>query len=188
MYYAKVHSMSRPCIFFDRDGVVNVAPSPEEYYVLSPDRLFIDPAWLEALAIVNERGYAAVIVTNQKCVHKGLISQAELDEIHQVIRDAVSEHGLELLDIFSATRGDDDPDAKPNPGMFFKAASEHDLDLARSWMIGDSARDIESGERAGLAETLLVGEELSMEDVCQILRKRLPAEIDSRHGMVGEDG
>jgi len=182
------HFMSRPCIFFDRDGVVNVAPSPEEYYVLSPDRLFIQAAWLEALAIVNEWGYAAVIVTNQKCVHKGLITHAELDEIHQVIWDAVSERGLKLLDIYSATRGDDDPDAKPNPGMFFKAASEHDLDLGRSWMIGDSPRDVESGERAGLADTLLVGQEVSMEDVCGILRKRLPGEIDSRDGVDDENG
>jgi histidinol phosphatase-like enzyme len=72
--------------------------------------------------------------------------------------------------------------------MFFKAASEHDLDLGRSWMIGDSARDVESGERAGLADTLLVGQEVSLEDVCRILRKRLRCEINSRDGVGDENG
>ncbi|MFT5121812.1 MAG: D-glycero-D-manno-heptose 1,7-bisphosphate phosphatase [Verrucomicrobiales bacterium] len=165
--------MSRPCIFFDRDGVVNLAPSADEYYVLSPERLFIQPAWLDALAIANQKGYAAVIVTNQKCVHKDLLTDAELEGIHQVVWEAVHTRGLVLDGIYSATRGDEDPDAKPKPGMLLKAAAEHDLDLQRSWMIGDSERDIEAGRRAGVAETVLIGLDFTLEALCERLAEKL---------------
>ena len=125
--------------------------------MLSPDRLFVEPGWLRALEVVNRRGWAAVIVTNQKCVHKGLISEEQLDAIHQKIWDVVDVERLDLMAIYAAIKGDEDVDAKPNPGMLIKAAADYDLDLSRSWMIGDSQRDMEAGSRAGCAELVYVG-------------------------------
>ena len=107
---------------------------------------------VEGLEVVNRRGWAAIIVTNQKCVHKGLISEEQLDAIHQKIWDVVDVERLELRAIYAAIKGDEDIDAKPNPGMLIKAAADYDLDLSRSWMIGDSQRDMEAGSRAGCAE------------------------------------
>ena len=147
----------KPCVFFDRDGIVNVAPSPEEYYVLSVDRFFLIPAFIDALRIVRARGYAAVIVTNQKSVYRGLITMEGLDEIHQHLREALEKAGLSLDDIYVSPHGDDDhPERKPNPGMLLRAANEHQLDLSRSWMIGDSERDVIAGRRAGCPVNILV--------------------------------
>lgn len=174
----------QPCVFFDRDGIVNVAPPPEEYYVLSIDRLFVIPEFLEALGVAEERGYASVIVTNQKCVEKGLITQAGLDAIHAHLQQVATKAGRKLRAIYACPHGGDHPDRKPNPGMLLRAAHDHHLDLARSWMIGDHARDMQAGRAARCAKTVLVGGHgdcptadvclAGMADLPQFLRRELP--------------
>lgn len=91
----------KPCVFFDRDGIVNVAPPPDEYYVLSVARFFLIPEFLEALKIAAARGYASVIVTNQKCVAKGLLTTEGLDAIHAHLRQRVSAAGQTLHAIYA---------------------------------------------------------------------------------------
>lgn len=138
----------RPCVFFDRDGIVNVSPGPG--YVERPEDFHLVPAWLKALRVVNQRGYAAIIMTNQRGVGRGLMTEATLLEIHALIHQAVATHGLRLDDIYYCTATDNaHPDRKPNPGMLLRAADEHKLDLARSWMIGDNESDVTAGHRAG---------------------------------------
>jgi len=149
--------MAKPCVFFDRDGIVNVAPPPEEYYVLKPERFFIYPAFIESVRVARERGYAAVIVTNQRCLERGLLTESELDRIHDRLRAALEEASLELDGIYVAAYGGDHPDRKPKPGLLLRAAEDLDLDLSRSWMIGDSERDVEAGIAAGCRVTLRVG-------------------------------
>lgn len=146
----------QPCVFFDRDGIANVDPPPHEYYVLGVDRLFIIPEFIESLRVVASRGYAAVIVTNQKCVAKGMLTPEGLDAIHAHLRRAVANAGTALLDIYACPFGDGHPDRKPQPGMLLRAAHDHGLDLARSWMIGDMERDMLAGRAAGCATTVLV--------------------------------
>lgn len=140
----------KPCVFFDRDGIVNTTPPPEMYYVLRPEDFHVEPGFLEALRVVNERGYASVVVTNQKCVARGLITMEGLNVIHDVLRSAVADVGLLLTDILVCPHGDDMCDCrKPKPGMLLEAAERHQLDLAASWMVGDSERDITAGRAAG---------------------------------------
>lgn len=168
--------MGRKCVFFDRDGVANVAPPPEEYYVLSPERLFIQPAFLEALGVVEEKGWVAVLVTNQKSVHRGLITMEGVDAVHDHLRAVVHEHGRQLLDIYTCPHGDGHPDRKPNPGMLLRAAADHDLDLSSAWMVGDSERDIQAGQAAGCAVNVLVvpGDEPTAAEVHLQSMKELP--------------
>ncbi len=147
--------MLRPAVFFDRDGIVNQSPGPG--YVERWEDFHVIPAFIEALRVVRARGYEAVIVTNQRGVALRRLSQATLDDIHCRLREFVASQGLSLLDILACTADDDaDPRRKPNPGMLLEAAAKHGLDLSRSWMIGDSERDIEAGRRAGCAVTVLV--------------------------------
>lgn len=145
-------------MFFDRDGIANVAPQDTEYYVLSPERLFIEDAFLDALRVVEQKGFVSVIVTNQKCVHRGLITMQGLDAIHDKLRRAVTGAGLALLDIYVSPHGGEHPDRKPAPGMLLRAAKDHSIDLGRSWMIGDSERDIQAGKAAGCAWTVFVND------------------------------
>lgn len=147
--------MSNPCIFFDRDGIVNEPPDPERY-VLGVDRFHVLPAFLEALRVVNRRGYAAVIVTNQQGVSRGVLAEETLQAIHDRLRAILSDEGLTLLDLYTCPHGGGHPDRKPNPGMLLRAAAEHDLDLSRSWMIGDRESDILAGHAAGCLGTLRV--------------------------------
>lgn len=141
--------MGRPCIFLDRDGIVNVPPDPARY-VTRLEEFRILPGFLETLRVVSGKGYAAVIVTNQRGVATGYMTQEELNRIHDALRSVLVAQGLEVLDILTCTADNDGhPWRKPNPGMLLEAARRHGLDLARSWMVGDSESDVEAGRRAG---------------------------------------
>lgn len=147
----------KPCIFYDRDGIVNVPPEDDVRYVLSADAFRIIPAFIDCLRITRERGYEAVIITNQKCVGRGLLDWAGLNAIHDKLRKELAGHGLSLLDIYVSPHLEDDhPERKPNPGMILKAAEEHHLDLSRSWMVGDNEKDITAGRAAGCSKTVRV--------------------------------
>ncbi|MFT5473673.1 MAG: D-glycero-D-manno-heptose 1,7-bisphosphate phosphatase [Kiritimatiellia bacterium] len=149
-------NQAQRCVFFDRDGIVNEAPSDEEYYVLTPDRLLIIPEFFECLKIVAKCGYVSVIVTNQKCVHLEKLSMDGLETVHAKLRTAIDAAGAELLAIYSAVHGDGHPDSKPAPGMFLSAAQDHNIALEQSWMIGDSPRDMDASHAAGCTRNILV--------------------------------
>ncbi len=138
----------RPAVFFDRDGIVNRSPGPgyverwEDFHLLS--------GFVRALRLCRARGYAAFIATNQRGVGLGLVPRPVLDGIHANLRRALAREGLTLDAILVCTAVDDaDPERKPNPGLLLRAAREHGLDLAGSWMIGDSERDVAAGQAAG---------------------------------------
>ncbi|MCO5061007.1 MAG: HAD-IIIA family hydrolase [Kiritimatiellae bacterium] len=146
-----------PCVFFDRDGIVNHPPDDAQRYVLHEDDLRILPGFVASLRLVLSRGYKAVIVTNQAGVSRGRMTQDDLDRIHAKLQRHLAAEKLALNDIYECTSFDDaHPNRKPNPGMLLDAAREHALDLARSWMIGDSEKDIQAGRRAGVAKTVRV--------------------------------
>ncbi len=146
-----------PCVFFDRDGIVNHPPDDVRRYVLHEDEFELLPGFVESLRIVIERGYKAVIVTNQAGVSRGRMTQADLDRIHEKLRRLLRERGLALHDILVCTSFDDaHPNRKPNPGMLLEAAALHRLDLSRSWMIGDNEKDVTAGVRAGVHKTVKV--------------------------------
>lgn len=149
--------MGTPCIFFDRDGIVNTSPGPG--YVEQVADFHLIPAFLDALRIALDRGYEAVIVTNQRGVGRGLMTKETLEAIHAVLRKAITDQGLHLRDIYYCTANDDaHPNRKPNPGMFLDAAEDHQLDLAHSWIVGDSESDITAGRKAGCGHTVLVND------------------------------
>jgi D-glycero-D-manno-heptose 1,7-bisphosphate phosphatase len=173
----------RPAVFFDRDGVVN--ESPGGGYVTRWEDLHLLPGFVAALRVVAARGYGAVVVTNQKAVHKGLLTAATVESIHANLRRLLRErHGLDVLDILYCPHGDGECDCrKPQPGMLLRAAERHGLDLRASWMVGDQWRDVEAGRRAG-CRTILVGAEPcepapdsragSVDELAALLERLLP--------------
>lgn len=142
------------CVFFDRDGIVNVSPGPG--YVERVEDFHILPAFVDALRVTCAHGYEAVIITNQRGVGLGRMTLDTLNAIHATLCDALKNEGLALLDILYCTADDNaHPNRKPNPGMLLDAAEKHGLDLQRSWMIGDNEKDVQAGQRAG-CRTVLV--------------------------------
>lgn len=144
-----------PCVFFDRDGVVNQSPGPG--YVNHLDDFHILPGFADCVRAAAEKGLPAVVVTNQRGVSRGLTPPDHLEAMHQRLRAELAREGLALLDILVCTADDPaHPDRKPNPGMLLAAAERHHLDLSRSWMIGDRESDVQTGRNAGVAVTVLV--------------------------------
>ena len=148
-------SALRPCVFFDRDGVVNRSPGPG--YVNHLDDFHILPGFADCVRAATAKGIPAVVVTNQRGISRGLTPPAQLEAMHAKLRAELAAEGLELLDVLVCTSADDaHPDRKPNPGMLRAAAKRHHLDLSKSWMIGDRESDVKTGQNAGVAVTVLV--------------------------------
>lgn len=145
----------RPCVFFDRDGVVNRSPGPG--YVNHLDDFHVLPGFADCVRAAAAKGYPAVVVTNQRGIARGLTPPGQLAAMHDRLRAELAATGLDLLDILVCTADDDaHPDRKPNPGMLRTAAERHGLDLAKSWMVGDRESDVQTGQNAGVAATVLV--------------------------------
>lgn len=145
----------RPCVFFDRDGIVNRSPGPG--YVNHLDDFHILSGFADCVRAAAAKGWPAVIVTNQRGISRGITPPDQLAAMHQRLHDELARAGLALLDILICTADDvTHPNRKPNPGMLFDAARRHHLDLTRSWIIGDRESDVQTGHNAGLAVTVLV--------------------------------
>ena len=142
---------NRPAIFLDRDGTLNVQvvregkPYPPQS--LAEFRLFEDvPAACRELAAA---GYALVVATNQPDVGRGDQQQAVVEAMHERLRSLVPE--ITRVEVcYDPGRGEPSLRRKPEPGMLLDAARELNLDLTRSWMVGDRWRDIDCGRRAGV--------------------------------------
>ena len=137
------------CVFFDRDGVTNV--SPGEGYVLSWDQFEFLPGIIDVLKLVRQRNWLSVLVTSQRGAGKGLMSAAVLDEIHSRMQEQLEKEAAAFDAIYAYTETPDCPHLpKPDPEMLITASSELEIDLAHSWIVGDSDRDIEMGRAAGV--------------------------------------
>lgn len=149
--------MNTRCIFFDRDGIVNRSP-PEGDYVRCWAQFELMPEFPALLRLACENGYVAAVITNQRGVARGLMSESDVLDIHRRLRATLrEEYGLDLLDILYCPHERDVCECrKPKPGMLLEAARRHAIDLAQSWMVGDSESDVEAGRRAG-CRTVLVG-------------------------------
>ncbi len=145
----------RPAVFFDRDGVVNVSPGTG--YVLSWEAFQFAPGIIEALAICKSRGFATVVVTSQQGVGKGLMTQATMDDIHTRMQAELARHGAAFDGIYACTHLSGTCTCrKPSPEMIFRARDELDLDLSRSWLVGDHDRDIQMAHNAGVPHTIRI--------------------------------
>ena len=153
-------------IFLDRDGTIN------KYVGFLRDiRDFelIDGA-ADAIKMINQSGYLAIVVTNQPVIARGEVSLEELDNIHNKMETLLGESGAYVDAIYYCPHHPDKgfegerPEykkicdcRKPKPGMLIKAAKEYNIDLKDSWMIGDGLNDIEVGQAAGCRCALLKG-------------------------------
>lgn len=145
---------SRPAVFLDRDGTIIV----DAGYLRRADQVCFLAGAGEALAKIKTHGFALVLISNQSGIGRGLITAAEAELVHQAVVARLAEYGVRLDGVFYCphTPADQCRCRKPSPEMLRQAAKELDLDLTRSFMIGDKASDIEAGKRAGCRTILLV--------------------------------
>jgi|GEM_PF-178943 len=153
--WRKLNLSERPCVFFDRDGVVN--RSPGSGYVLHRDDFQLNPGIVSILQSVREKGALAILITSQKGVGKGLMPQEELDQIHRQLQVDLAKEGAAFDGVYAYTGASDcRHQPKPDPEMILSAAEEFSIDLTRSWMVGDADRDIQMGKNAKLKKTVRI--------------------------------
>jgi D-glycero-D-manno-heptose 1,7-bisphosphate phosphatase len=140
--------VSARAVFLDRDGVLNRAvlrhnkPHPPS----SIDELEILPGVSEALLRLKAAGFLLIVVSNQPDVARGAISESTVQSINEALAAALP------IDEFRICYHDSSAGCscrKPKPGMLLEAAGKWNIDLSRSYMIGDRWRDTEAGEAAG---------------------------------------
>ncbi|MCK4323826.1 MAG: D-glycero-beta-D-manno-heptose 1,7-bisphosphate 7-phosphatase, partial [Armatimonadetes bacterium] len=138
----------KPAILLDRDGVINIdGPG----YVESWDEFQFCPGALEAIRKLTEAGWELYVITNQSGVARGLYSEQRLMDIHWRMMIEIRRAGGRILGVQFCPHTDEAECMcrKPRPGMLLKAAAKWGLDLAQSYFVGDTARDIQAGAAVG---------------------------------------
>lgn len=152
--------MRAPAIFLDRDGTL-VYP---RHYPSRPEELQLYQGIGPGLRRLQRAGFKLVVITNQSGIARGLFGVHELERMHRHLRAALAQQDVRLDGIYYCPHH---PDGvlpalavrcdcrKPRPGMLLRAADELELDLDRSWVVGDILDDIEAGKRAGCRGVLV---------------------------------
>lgn len=143
-------------VFLDRDGTINESP-PEGEYLSSADDVRLIPGAAEAIRILNEHPAKVVVVTNQRGVALGKMSEADLSAVNERIASELARSGARLDGVFHCPHHAGTCECrKPGAGMFERAAREvAGVGIEGGAMVGDSAIDIEAGRRLGLATVRL---------------------------------
>jgi D-glycero-D-manno-heptose 1,7-bisphosphate phosphatase len=144
-------------VFLDRDGVINRKP-PKGRYVTSWKEMHLLPGVGEVIGLLNRAGFRVIVVSNQRCVANGLVTVGELESLHQRMCQHLAAAGATIDGVYYCPH-EKWPACgcrKPAPGMLLDAARQHQLNLAASWMIGDSEIDVEAGRSAGCKTARLV--------------------------------
>jgi len=164
---------TRAAVFLDRDGVI----VRDVHFLRTPSQIHF-LRHVEMLADLKDR-YYVVVATNQSGIARRLFTEEDLLAIHSDLVLHLGSLGV-VIDAFyycphlptaqlAAYRMDCDC-RKPKPGLLLRAQREYGLDLQRSYMIGDSHRDVEAGTAAGLAGSILIGDGQGAQDLAQAVR------------------
>lgn len=160
-------------IFLDRDGTINKYVG----FLRNIDDFELIDGVSEAIKKINESGYLAIVVTNQPVIARGEVTIEQLNEIHNKMETLLGKDGAYLDAIYycphhphKGYEGEipelkiDCDCRKPKPGMLLKAADDFNIDLTKSWMIGDSENDVLAGKAAG-CKTALLGDVLYNQNI-----------------------
>jgi D-glycero-D-manno-heptose 1,7-bisphosphate phosphatase len=151
--------LSRPAVFLDRDGTV----VEERGYLDRLDLLELFPWTADAVRLLNRSGFAVVVVTNQAAIGRGIIDETFLASVHREI-DARLAPAAHIDAYYFCPHFPESTEAryrqrcrcrKPLPGMIERAAAEMDLDVGRSFMVGDRWLDVQCGQAAGARAALV---------------------------------
>ena len=151
-------------IFLDRDGTMNVSKG----FISKADDLELIPGTIDAIKAINKSGALAIVITNQPVIARGECSFEELHNIHNKLKTLLGEKGAFVDDIFYCPHHPDKgfegevPELKfdcecrkPKTGMIDEAVKKYNIDLSKSYMVGDSTMDLETARNAGIKSVLV---------------------------------
>jgi D-glycero-D-manno-heptose 1,7-bisphosphate phosphatase len=165
-------------VFLDRDGVINQRP-PEGDYITRWEDFHLLPGVAQGIALLNHTGFSVIVVTNQRCVAKGQISEADLQKMHERMTDVLAREGAKIDATFYCPHEIEPPCdcRKPAPGMLLSAARSRGIDLRTSWMIGDSDNDVEAGRNAGCKTARVIATVASSSERARIFEATITSDI-----------
>jgi len=168
-------------VFIDRDGVVNELIYYEEHGIIDspfvPDQFRLLPGAADAIRQLREAGYSVIMVSNQPGIANNHMSAESFDEIRKKMRSHLAAEGAFLDGEYYCLHH---PEAKveelrvncecrkPKPGLLLQAADELNIDMVRSWIIGDGLTDIIAGKAAGCKSVLLANMKC---ELCQMMTR-----------------
>jgi D-glycero-D-manno-heptose 1,7-bisphosphate phosphatase len=146
-------------VFLDRDGTIN----EEMGYINHIDRFVLLPSAAAAIGRINESGLKAIVITNQSGAARGYFPKELINQVHQKMRDLLEEEGAFLNGIYSCTHAPPSKGEsggcgcrKPKIGLMKQAAQELNLDLEKSYVVGDRFKDVEMARNAGAKAVLVL--------------------------------
>ena len=151
-------------VFLDRDGTINVRP-PKACYVERPEDFIWLPGAAEAIKLLNEVGYLAILISNQPGIARGRLTEETLQSIHNKMNFDLSAAGAHIDKIYYCPHNWDEgcECRKPKPGMLYQAQKDFSLNLRKGYLIGDDERDIDAGNAAG-CQSILIDDEYTVLD------------------------
>lgn len=154
--------MKDRAVFLDRDGVLNV---DVDYLYRIEDLQWVEGA-REALSYLYKKGYQLFVVTNQSGIARGYYTVEDMEKLHQYMQSQLQEYGVQIEKFYYCPHHKEGKVAeyavdctcrKPKPGMLLQAMAEYAVDKEQSFLIGDSKRDVEAAQAAGIKGYLFTG-------------------------------
>ena len=152
-------SQKHKAVFLDKDGTL----IPDIPYNVDVDRITIDAETIKALQVL-QKDFLIIVISNQSGIAKGYFNEQDLEKVRHKINRLLKVHHISIDGFYYCPHHPggavkkyamDCTCRKPMPGLILKAAEDHGIDLAESWMIGDILHDVEAGKRAGCRTILL---------------------------------
>lgn len=148
-------SEGRKAVFLDRDGVLNDNPGG---FITEVRAFSLLPGVPQALARLTQAGYLNLVITNQSGIGRGLLPLSILEEMHRLLKEKVAQAGGKIDGIYYCPHPPEEECVcrKPSPYLILQAVQDLNICLEKSFLIGDSERDILAGRRAGCKKSFLV--------------------------------
>jgi D-glycero-D-manno-heptose 1,7-bisphosphate phosphatase len=150
--------MHKPAVFLDRDGTINV----DKGYVHKIEDWVWIPRAIDAIVALKKAGFLVIIITNQAGIARGYYDEADMNNLHMTINKELISHGAEIDGFYHCPHHPEFGEVrncecrKPMSGMLDMACKDYDIDLSKSWLIGDKASDIQSGLSRGVKSILVM--------------------------------
>jgi D-glycero-D-manno-heptose 1,7-bisphosphate phosphatase len=137
-------------VFLDRDGVINIERGE---YTWKIEDFKLTVGLISFLKEVQQKGFFTIIISNQGCIGKGVCTMEDVDKAHEYLKDELKRSNIELTDLYYCPHHPNSGKClcrKPGSVMLEKAISRYQVDVSKSYFIGDTERDIEAGNKVGL--------------------------------------
>jgi len=142
-----VKAAAKPAVFLDRDGTVIF----DKNYLSSPERVNVYACAAESIKKLRKAGFKIIIVTNQSGIARGLLTEKEVAAVNKRFISVLKKQGALIDGLYYCPHIDEDNCScrKPKTGMVMRAAKEHNIDLSKSYTVGDHIRDYMLGHNMG---------------------------------------